>query len=55
MFTPSIVLLMVKNSVAASTAVLVAWQVSALETGDLVSASTASAPHAAEKSQTRDS
>jgi hypothetical protein len=46
MFTPSIVLLMIINTVAASGAVFVALQASALETGDRVSASTASAPHA---------
>jgi hypothetical protein len=45
MFTPSIVLLMIINTVAASGAVFVALQASALETGDRVSASTASAPH----------
>src|SRR5260370_8332053 len=46
MFTPSIVLLMIINTVAASGAVFVALQASALDTGDRVSASTASAPHA---------
>jgi len=46
MFTSSIVLLMIINTVAASGAVFVALQASALDTGDRVSASTASAPHA---------
>src|SRR5260370_37593746 len=46
MFTPSIVFLMIINTVAASGAVFVALQASALDTGDRVSASTASAPHA---------
>jgi hypothetical protein len=46
MFGPSIVLLMIINTVAASGAVFVALQASALDTGDRVSASTASAPHA---------
>jgi len=54
MFTPSIVLLMLINTVAASGAVFVALQASAMETGDRVSASAASAPQRL-KSQTRDS
>jgi hypothetical protein len=54
MFTSSIVLLMIINTVAASGAVFVALQTSALDARDRVSTSTASTPHAAEKSQTRD-
>jgi len=50
MFTPSIVLWVIMNTVAASGAVFVALQASALETGNRVSTSKASTPLAAERS-----
>jgi hypothetical protein len=53
MFTPSIVVWLIMNTVAASGAVFVALQASALETGNRVSTSKASTPQAAEKSWTR--
>jgi hypothetical protein len=46
MFTPSIVLLMIMNTIAASAAVFVALQASALEKGDGVPTATASFPRA---------
>jgi hypothetical protein len=55
MFTPSIVLLMIINTVAACGAAFVSLQLSALETGDRTSASTPSPRHGGKKSQARDS
>jgi hypothetical protein len=46
MFTPSIALLMIINTLAASGVVFVALQAFALETGDRISSSMASASHA---------
>jgi len=53
MFTPSIVLWVIMNTVAASGAVFVALQASVLETGNRGSTSKASTLQSAEKSETR--
>jgi hypothetical protein len=50
MFTPAIVVWLIMNTVAASGAIFVALQASALETGNRVSGSKASTLQSAEKS-----